>query len=44
MLEKLGELAHKVGKTLHAFAFGTTIALGTVLLSQMGQSCAISGQ
>jgi len=44
MLAKLDELAHKVGKRLHAFAFGTTIALGTVLFSQVGQSCAISGQ
>jgi hypothetical protein len=44
MLEKLSELAQKLGNRLHAFAFGTTIALGTALFSQVGQSCAISGQ
>jgi len=44
MLEKLGQLAQKLGNRLHAFAFGTTVALGTVLFSQVGQTCAISGQ
>ena len=44
MLEKLSELTRKLGNRLHAFAFGTTIALGTVLFSQVGQSCAITGQ
>ena len=44
MLDKLGELTRKFGKRLHAFALGTTLALGAVLFSQVGQSCAISGQ
>lgn len=44
MLEKLSELARRLGRRLHAFALGTTIALGAVLFSQVGQSCAISGQ
>ena len=44
MLIKLGELARRAGKRLHAFAFGTTLALGAALFSQVGQSCAVSGQ
>jgi hypothetical protein len=44
MLSKLGELARHTGKRLHAFALGTTLALAAVLFSQVGQSCAISGQ
>ena len=44
MLDKLSELTRKLGRRLHAFALGTTLALGAVLFSLMGQSCAISGQ
>jgi hypothetical protein len=44
MLDKLGKLARKLGRRLHAFALGTTLALGAVLFSLVGQSCAISGQ
>lgn len=44
MLDKLSKLARKLGTRIHSFALGTTIALGAVLLSQAGQSCAISGQ
>ena len=44
MLYKLSELARRTGRRLHAFAIGSTLALGAVLFSQVGQSCAISGQ
>jgi hypothetical protein len=44
MLDKLSELARRASRRLHAFAIGTTLALGAVLFSQVGQSCAISGQ
>jgi len=44
MLDKLSELARRLGSRLHAFALGTTLALGAVLFSLVGQSCAISGQ
>jgi len=44
MVNKLGEFARRARKRLHAFAFGTTLALAAVLFSQVGQSCAISGQ
>ena len=44
MSDILSELAHSLGKRLHAFALGTTLALGAVLFSLVGQSCAISGQ
>lgn len=44
MLDKWSESAQRFGARIHSFAVGTTIALGAVLLSQAGQSCAISGQ
>jgi hypothetical protein len=44
MLNKLRKLARRAGRRLHAFALGSTLALGAVLFSQVGQSCAISGQ
>lgn len=44
MLNKLGGLVRRAGRRLHAFAIGTTLALAAVLFSQVGQSCAISGQ
>ncbi|MFN2219204.1 MAG: hypothetical protein ACK2UA_11405 [Anaerolineae bacterium] len=44
MLDRVSELTRRAGKRLHAFAIGTTLALGAVLFSQVGQSCAISGQ
>jgi hypothetical protein len=44
MLDKIREVARRLGTRMHAFALGTTMALGAVLLSQVGQGCAISGQ
>jgi hypothetical protein len=44
MLDRLGGLTSEVRRKIHSFALGSTLALGVILLSQLGQSCAISGQ
>ena len=44
MLRKLSEKLRKLSNRLHSFTLGTTIALFAVLLSQAGQSCALTGQ
>jgi hypothetical protein len=44
MLKRLGGLTGEVRRRIHSFALGTTLALGVILVSQLGQSCAISGQ
>jgi len=44
MLRRLSELTDELVRKIHSFALGTTLALGVILLSQLGQSCAISGQ
>jgi hypothetical protein len=44
MLRKLGEKLNELGNKIHAFALGTTMALLAVLLSQVGQGCALAGQ
>jgi hypothetical protein len=44
MLSKLSQKLRQTGTKIHSFTLGTTLALFAVLLSQAGQSCAISGQ
>lgn len=44
MLKRLGVLTGELCRKIHSFALGTTLALSVILLSQLGQSCAISGQ
>ena len=44
MLKRLSVFAGELRRKIHSFALGTTLALGVILLSQLGQSCAISGQ
>ena len=44
MLRRLSGLTDELRRKIHSFALGTTLALGVILLSQLGQSCAISGQ
>lgn len=44
MFKRLGMLVDELRRRIHSFALGTTLALGVILLSQLGQSCAISGQ
>ena len=44
MLDRLGGLTTEVRRKIHSFSIGTTLALGVILLAQLGQSCALSGQ
>jgi hypothetical protein len=44
VLHRLSEHLQNLGRRLHSFSLGSTLALLAVLLGQMGQSCAITGQ
>jgi hypothetical protein len=44
MFRRLGGFVDEIRPKIHSFALGTTLALGVILLGQLGQSCAISGQ
>lgn len=44
MLKRLSEHAGELRRKMHSFAMGTTVALGVILASRLGQSCVISGQ
>jgi hypothetical protein len=44
MLEWLSRLTDELRRKIHSFALGTTLALGVILLGQLGQGCAITGQ
>jgi hypothetical protein len=44
MLSKLDELLRRWRTKIHSFTLGTTLALGAILASQVGQTCTLGGQ